>query len=257
LPSTIWQAISRSGCHSPDFPDQVSFLFIFARRLANEESVGGCERQDIQRGGWRDGRTGSGVGPGIHRTERGGINGTFSHLTDTYLLIYNTERYEKGLSSELKIKPLDIALSLYEIAGPIFVSLKEEVNSAGKKTCSHPEVKELTFTQLRILFAIEYGKDQVGKLARSAKVAQPAMSKMVDHLISLDLARRDPHPTDRRQIMLSLTPKGAAMTGRVRLKAAEKYVGAITNLSASDRKKLLDGIAVIFDVIEKTRKKDT
>lgn len=152
-------------------------------------------------------------------------------------------------------KPLDIALSLYEIAGPIFVTLKEEVNPASHKARSHPEVKELTFTQLRILLAIEYGKDQVGKLARSAQVAQPAMSKIVDRLISLDVVRRDPHATDRRQIKLSLTPKGTAMTGRIRLKAAEKYVGAIKALSISDQKKLLNGIAVIFDVIEKTRRK--
>src|SRR3984957_339226 len=132
----------------------------------------------------------------------------------------------------MKSTSLDIALNLYEIAGPIFVSLKEEVNPASDKARAHPDVKELTFTQLRILFAIEYGKDQVGKLARSAKVAQPAMSKIVDHLITLGFARRDPHPTDRRQIKLSLTAKGAAMTGRVRLKAAEKYVEAITHLSA-------------------------
>src|SRR3984885_5006999 len=140
--------------------------------------------------------------------------------------------------------PLDMALKLYEIAGPIFVSLKEEVNPAGGKARSHPEVKELTFTQLRILLAIEYGKDQVGKLARSAQVAQPAMSKIVDRLIRLEFVRRDPHPTDRRQIKLSLTAKGAAMTRRVRLKAAEKYVDAIKHISGSDQQKLLDGIAV-------------
>jgi DNA-binding MarR family transcriptional regulator len=157
----------------------------------------------------------------------------------------------------MKNRSLDIALNLYEIAGPIFVSLKEEVNPASHKARSHPDVKELSFTQLRILLAIEYGKDQVGKLARSAQVAQPAMSKIVNRLISLDFVRRDPHPTDRRQIKLSLTPKGTAMTGRVRLKAAQKYVDAITNLSRSNRQKLLDGITVIFDVIEKTRKADT
>jgi len=157
----------------------------------------------------------------------------------------------------MKNKSLDIALNLYEIAGPIFVSLKEEVNPASHRARSHPDVKELSFTQLRILLAIEYGKDQVGKLARSAQVAQPAMSKIVNRLISLDFVRRDPHPTDRRQIKLSLTSKGTAMTGRVRLKAAQKYVDAITNLSRSNRQKLLDGIAVIFDVIEKTRKADT
>jgi DNA-binding MarR family transcriptional regulator len=153
----------------------------------------------------------------------------------------------------MKATPLDIALRFYEIAGPIFVSLKEEVNPASGRARSHPAVKELTFTQLRILLAIEYGKNQVGKLARSAHVAQPAMSKIADHLIRLGLVRRDPHPTDRRKIRLSLTPKGSAMTERVRRKAAEKYVHAIKNLSAGDEKKLLDGIAVILEVIEKTR----
>jgi DNA-binding MarR family transcriptional regulator len=156
----------------------------------------------------------------------------------------------------MKAKPLDIALSLYEIAGPVFVSLKEQVNPASAQARSHPCVKELSFTQLRILLAIEYGKDQVGKLARSARVAQPAMSKIVDHLIRLGFAHRDPHPTDRRKIKLSLTPKGAALTGRVRRRAAEKYVAAIENLSPSGRKTMLDGIAVILEVIEKTRKED-
>ncbi len=154
----------------------------------------------------------------------------------------------------MKYKPLDLARKLYEIAGPIFVSLKEEVNPASGKARSHPDVKDLTFTQLRILLAIEYGKDQVGKLAHSAKVAQPAMSKIVNRLISLDFVRRAPPPTERRQIKLTLTPKGAAMTGRVRLKAAEKYVDAIKSLPARDQKKLLDGIAMILDVIEKTRR---
>jgi DNA-binding MarR family transcriptional regulator len=150
--------------------------------------------------------------------------------------------------------PLNIALSLYKIAVPIFVSLKEEINPPpGDKDRSHPAVKELTFTQLRILLAIEFGKDQVGKLAKSAKVAQPAMSKIVDHLIRLGFARRDPHATDRRQIKLSLTAKGSAMTQRVRLKAARKYVGAIEALPATDRNKLLAGISVILDLIETTK----
>src|ERR1700720_390581 len=97
----------------------------------------------------------------------------------------------------MDITPSSIALQFFEIAGPIFVSLKEQVHPANPRTRSHPAAKELTFTQLRIMLAIEYGKDQVGKLARSAHVAQPAMSKIVDRLIRLDIVRRDPHPTDR------------------------------------------------------------
>lgn len=46
------------------------------------------------------------------------------------------------------------------------------------------------------------------------------------------------------------------MKRRVRLKAAEKYVGAIRNLSTTERTKLRDGIAVILDVIEKAGKEN-
>ena len=156
----------------------------------------------------------------------------------------------------MDIDPQRIALTLYEVAAPIFVSLKDEVKPSGEEGSSHPAAKELTFTQLRVLLSIEFGRDQVGELARRAKVAQPAMSKIVDHLVNLELVRRDPHPTDRRQIKLSLTPKGLATTERVRLKAAQKYVGAIRDLSPSDRTKLMEGIAVIRDVIERTRKEE-
>ena len=152
--------------------------------------------------------------------------------------------------------PRRIALSLYEVAAPIFVSLKDEVKPTDEEDHSHPDAKELTFTQLRVLMSIEFGRDQVGILARRAKVAQPAMSKIVDHLINLELVRRDPHPTDRRQIKLSLTPQGLATTERVRLAAAQKYVGAISELSPNDRAKMAEGIALIREVIERTRKEE-
>jgi hypothetical protein len=73
---------------------------------------------------------------------------------------------------------------------------------------SHPDVKEFIFTQLRILLAIEYGKDQVDKLARSAQIAQT-----------------------------ELDAKGHCHDERVSLKAAEKYVDAIKNLSTNEQKK--------------------
>ena len=46
------------------------------------------------------------------------------------------------------------------------------------------------------------------------------------------------------------------MTERLRLKAAEKYVEAIGCLSPSDRQKLIDGVAVILGVLERTRKEN-
>jgi MarR family transcriptional regulator, organic hydroperoxide resistance regulator len=154
----------------------------------------------------------------------------------------------------MDITPSNIALQFFEIAGPIFVSLKEQMHPADIRARSHPAAKELTFTQLRVLLAIEYGKNQVGKLARSARVAQPAMSKIVDHLIRRGFVRRDPHASDRRKIILSLTAKGAATALRIRMKAAEKYVNAIKALSPSEKRKLAEGLSVISRVIEDSRK---
>jgi DNA-binding MarR family transcriptional regulator len=152
---------------------------------------------------------------------------------------------------------LAIAQRLHEIAVPVFISLKEEINPARPVARSQLAAGKITFTQLRVLFAIEHGRDQIGKLARSARVAQPAMSKIVDHLIGRGLVRREPHPADRRQIKLNLTAKGAAMTQRVRRQAAEQYVAPIARLSAREQKKLTDGIAVMLKVIETTRKETT
>jgi DNA-binding MarR family transcriptional regulator len=153
----------------------------------------------------------------------------------------------------METPPRDLALRFFEIAGPIFIALKEEVQPSTAKSKAHPAAKELTFTQLRILLAIEYGRNQVGKLARSARVAQPAMSKIVDSLIRQGYVRRDPHPSDRRKILLSLTPRGSTTTRRIRGRAAEKYVSAIKALSHQERKRLTQGLAIISEVIARSR----
>jgi DNA-binding MarR family transcriptional regulator len=154
----------------------------------------------------------------------------------------------------MKTTPLDTALQFFEIARPIFVSLKEEARAASPQPRSRPSAKGLTFTQLRILLAIEYGKNQVGILARSGQVAQPAMSKIVDLLIRRGFVRRAPHESDRRKILLSLTAKGSAVTWQIRLKAAERYVAAIKALPHQEKERLAEGLAIISKVIQRSQK---
>jgi DNA-binding MarR family transcriptional regulator len=156
----------------------------------------------------------------------------------------------------MKRNPKQLAVSLYEAAVPIFVTLKEEISSQSPSVTAHPVVKELTFAQLRILMAIEHGRDQVGKLARGTGIAQPAMSRTVDNLINMGYVQRATHPMDRRQILLSLTAKGLEATDRIRSKAAERYVAAIEALSPQDLQTLDEGITVLLRVIAEARKDD-
>ncbi len=154
----------------------------------------------------------------------------------------------------MKPDPKQIALSLCEAAVPIFVTLKEEVSSESPSLTPHPVIKELTFAQLRILMAIEHGRDQVGKLARGTGIAQPAISRTVDNLINLGYIERTPHPADRRQILLRLTAMGREAVIRVREKAAEAYVAAIQALPLEDQVKLGEGVSVLLRVIANARK---
>ena len=150
----------------------------------------------------------------------------------------------------MKKTPLDISLSLYDVAIPVFASLREVFVP---RDGSNPDVQELTFTQLRALFGISNGKDRVGTLAKSARVAQSAMSKVVDQLIRLGYAKREPDPADRRQIHLSITSKGQNLMNRLRRKAAQRYVPSIGALSHREQKQIIDGVARILEIIEKSK----
>ncbi len=147
-----------------------------------------------------------------------------------------------------------IALGLCEAAVPIFVTLKEEISAESPSMTNHPVVKELTFAQLRILMAIEHGRDQVGKLSRGTGIAQPAISRTVDNLIHMGYIERAPHPADRRQILLRPTAKGREATHRVREKAAATYTAAIEALPVEEQVKLDEGIAILLRVIANARK---
>ena len=74
---------------------------------------------------------------------------------------------------------------------------------------------ELTLDQFRTLMLIRHGKNQVGKLAEENSISQPTMSKMIDTLVGAGFVERTPHPSDRRQIELRLTPSGDAAVKKI------------------------------------------
>jgi DNA-binding MarR family transcriptional regulator len=47
-----------------------------------------------------------------------------------------------------------------------------------------------------------------GQLAKAEYIRPPSMTRVVEALERRDFVRRDPHPTDGRQLLVSLTPHG-------------------------------------------------
>jgi DNA-binding MarR family transcriptional regulator len=55
-----------------------------------------------------------------------------------------------------------------------------------------------------------------GELAEHEKVQPPSMTRVIAVLEERKLVQRAPHPTDRRQVILTVTPEGRVLVDRAR-----------------------------------------
>ena len=55
-----------------------------------------------------------------------------------------------------------------------------------------------------------------GELAGHEKVQPPSMTRVITALEERGLVRRAPHPTDRRQVVLTVTDEGASLVNQFR-----------------------------------------
>src|SRR5262245_49016040 len=75
----------------------------------------------------------------------------------------------------------------------------------------------LSGTQLAALATLErHGAMSPGDLAEHEKVQPPSMTRVIAALVDWELVMRAPHPTDRRQVVLTVTPAGRSLVQKVR-----------------------------------------
>jgi DNA-binding MarR family transcriptional regulator len=75
----------------------------------------------------------------------------------------------------------------------------------------------LSDIQLAALSALERHQAMTpGELADYEKVQPPSMTRVIAVLEERGLVRRSAHPTDRRQVVLTVTDEGRALVDRVR-----------------------------------------
>ncbi|MFC6009823.1 MarR family winged helix-turn-helix transcriptional regulator [Nocardia lasii] len=71
---------------------------------------------------------------------------------------------------------------------------------------------QISLTQLSALATLARdGAMTPGTLASKERVQPPSMTRVIASLTDLDLVQRRPHPTDGRQIIVSLSPAGRAL----------------------------------------------
>ncbi|HEY5882881.1 MAG TPA: MarR family transcriptional regulator, partial [Nakamurella sp.] len=100
---------------------------------------------------------------------------------------------------------------------------------------------DLSATELAVLGRIGLcGPMAPSALARAEHVKPPSMTKVIESLEERGLVRRDPHPTDGRQCLISRTDAGEAFIQETRALRTAWLAQRVDGLSDEDRRAVLD-----------------
>jgi DNA-binding MarR family transcriptional regulator len=111
-----------------------------------------------------------------------------------------------------------------------------------------PELAEpaLSDTQLAALATLErHGAMSPGDLAEHEKVQPPSMTRVIAALVDWGLVTRAPHPTDRRQVILTVTPDGRSLVQKVRRRKEAWLARRLAELSPQERATLREAAPIL------------
>jgi DNA-binding MarR family transcriptional regulator len=108
----------------------------------------------------------------------------------------------------------------------------------------------VSLTQLSALNALQTdGPLTPGQLAARERVQPPSMTRVIASLTDLGLVRREPHPTDGRQVIVSISDAGTQVIEREH-EAREEWLRArLSELEPADQQTLLGAVALLNRMI--------
>ena len=95
---------------------------------------------------------------------------------------------------------------------------------------------DLSETQLAALAALErHGAMTPGELAEHEKVQPPSMTRVISVLVDSQLVRREPHSSDRRQVVLTVTDAGRELVNKARRRRDVWLAKKLKELTPAER----------------------
>jgi DNA-binding MarR family transcriptional regulator len=104
---------------------------------------------------------------------------------------------------------------------------------------------ELSDSQLAALAALEKHTMTPGELAEHEKVQPPSITRVIASLEERGLIQRMPHPTDRRQVVLTVTDQGRDVVRRVRQLREAWLARRLRDLSPTERAVLREALPIL------------
>jgi DNA-binding MarR family transcriptional regulator len=115
-----------------------------------------------------------------------------------------------------------------------------------QRTASGMTEAVLSETQLAALSALEVHHAMTpGELAEHEKVQPPSMTRVIAVLTERELVAKSPHPTDRRQVILTVTDEGRAVVHRVRRRKDAWLDQRLAELTVAERATLQAAVPIL------------
>jgi DNA-binding MarR family transcriptional regulator len=124
-----------------------------------------------------------------------------------------------------------------EFAGQLFFRLWRASHTRVAEALQSIGLTPALFGVLNVLGAREGAIQQ--ELGSAMGIDPSTMVSLIDELESAGLAKRRPHPQDRRARQVSITPKGRRLLQRARKMAFEAEDEVLRGLTAAERRELL------------------
>ncbi|WP_225755166.1 MarR family winged helix-turn-helix transcriptional regulator [Actinotalea sp. Marseille-Q4924] len=87
-------------------------------------------------------------------------------------------------------------------------------------------------------------------LAEDQHVHPPPMTRTINALVEAGLVRRDPHPSDRRQVLVSITDAGEAEVRETRRRRTEWLAQRLARLTPEERETLARAARILRTVVQ-------
>src|SRR5262245_59328013 len=107
-------------------------------------------------------------------------------------------------------------------------------------------VGELTVAQIRVLFRLRNrGPISSGQLASGLGVTLPTVTSVIDRLVARGFAERRDDPSDRRRVIVAVTPAGQAVVESIQQGRRARLQRAIESIDAHALARLVVGLEAL------------
>lgn len=104
----------------------------------------------------------------------------------------------------------------------------------------------VTMAQMRVLMLLgAVGEARMSDLAPQLAISLSSLSSLVDRLVEADLAQRRDDPRDRRNVLVSLTPGGAALLDNFQELGIRQLRELLTQLDEADIRTINQAVSLL------------